>query len=492
MSAREILLSHPNSLFIGGKWIAPSTSKTVQVLDSATEEQVLETAEANVDDVDRAVAAARASFDGGAWSGLKPVERAAYLREISAAVRRRQKEFANAWSLESGILYSRAQAVGDIITGVLNRAADLADTFTFEEPHRSITGMKATLVREPVGVVAAIIPWNGPAPLTAYKLGSALLAGCTMVIKMSPEAPAAGYLFAEIFEEIGLPAGVANVIVADREASQALVADNRVDKIAFTGSTAAGRSIASACGQRIARYTLELGGKSPAIILDDFDIETAARTIGGGVSSLTGQVCHSLTRIIVPRRRQEQMVEAVSAYFATLKIGDQFDPASDVGPLSTGKHRETVERYIEIGKAEGARLAYGGGRPNELNRGYYVEPTLFADVDNRSTIGQEEIFGPVLAVIPVENEEEAVQIANDSIFGLNASIFTNDGDRFRHLARRLRSGTVGQNASRTDVSIGFGGFKQSGIGREGGVEGLLAYLESKVVVTDQPIEEVAG
>jgi len=278
---------------------------------------------------------------------------------------------------------------------------------------------------------------------------------------------------------------VLNILTAEREVSELLVRHHGVDKVTFTGSTAAGRKIASICGDRIARCTLELGGKSAAVILDDYDIGTAAKTIAGRATYLTGQVCSSLTRIVVTRSRHDELVEALSANFQKVKVGDPFDPACEMGPLAMRRQRDRVEGYIEKGKAEGATLATGGGRPAHLNRGFFIEPTVFGNVDNHSTIAREEIFGPVLSVIPAENEKNAVEIANDTIYGLNASVFTNDIERAYATARELRSGTVGHNSFRTDFSIAFGGFKQSGIGREGGTEGLLPFLEAKTVILDE-------
>jgi acyl-CoA reductase-like NAD-dependent aldehyde dehydrogenase len=264
-----------------------------------------------------------------------------------------------------------------------------------------------------------------------------------------------------------------------------------VDKVTFTGSTAAGRRIASICGERIARCTLELGGKSAAVILDDYDVEQAAKTISGMATFLTGQVCSSLTRIIVDRKRHDDLVEVLSACLSKVKIGDPFDLSTQMGPLAMARQRDRVEGYIQRGKQEGARLASGGGRPAHLNRGYFIEPTVFANVDNRSTLAQEEIFGPVLSVIPADGEEAAIQIANDTLYGLNNSVFTNDIDRAYQTARRLRSGTVGHNSVRSDFGIAFGGFKQSGLGREGGVEGLLPFLEVKTLLMDaMPTERV--
>jgi acyl-CoA reductase-like NAD-dependent aldehyde dehydrogenase len=309
-----------------------------------------------------------------------------------------------------------------------------------------------------------------------------LITGCTVIVKASPEAPSAAYILGEICETIGLPAGVINILTADREVSELLVRHPGVDKISFTGSTAAGRRIASICGERIARCTLELGGKSPAVILDDFDLALAAERIVRHAGHLTGQVCSSLTRMIVSRHRHDDFVEALSSAFAQVTVGDPFDPASGMGPLAMERQRDRVEGYIAKGKAEGATLATGGSRPAHLDRGYFIEPTVFGNVDNGSTIAREEIFGPVLSVIPADSEEQAVEIANDTIYGLNSAVFTNDPDRAYAVGRRLRAGTVGHNEFRSDFSIAFGGFKQSGIGREGGVEGLYPYLEAKTMI----------
>jgi acyl-CoA reductase-like NAD-dependent aldehyde dehydrogenase len=277
---------------------------------------------------------------------------------------------------------------------------------------------------------------------------------------------------------------VVNILTADRAVSELLVRHPDVDKVTFTGSTAAGRRIGALCGERIARCTLELGGKSAAIILDDYDIATAAAAISSTAGLMTGQACSSLTRIIVTRRRHDAFLDALSASFSKLKVGDPFDPSTQMGPLAMRRQRDRVEDYIAKGRAEGAELATGGGRPAHLDRGFYIEPTVFGNVDNNMTIAREEIFGPVLSVIPAADEMAAVDIANDSIYGLNASVFTNDTERAYATARRLRSGTVGHNSFRSDFSIAFGGFKQSGIGREGGSEGLLPFLETKTVILD--------
>jgi aldehyde dehydrogenase (NAD+) len=480
-------LPHADRLYIGGRWVASSISDTFPVLNCATEEVVSRVARAGEADVAAAVQAARSAFDQGPWPRLSPAERAVYLDKMAQRFEALNDEFARLWTIESGVLYRIAKPrIGLFLSGAFRQYAEMANTYPFVQPARSLTGHQAYKVNEPVGVVAVIVPWNGPAALMAYKVAPALLAGCTVVIKGSPEAPSSGYLFARICEEAGLPPGVVNMVTADRDASEALVRNPGVDKITFTGSTAAGRSIGAAAAERVARVTLELGGKSPALVLDDYDIETAAKALGTPYFSyMAGQVCHSLTRIIVPRARHDAMVEALSAAARGMVMGDPMDEATTMSPLATARQRESVELMVARGIAEGARLAVGGKRPAQPQRGFFFEPTVFSNVDNRSFIAQHEVFGPVLSVIPADSDEHAIDLANDSPFGLNAVVFTHDADRAMQVARRLRAGSVGHNASRTDFSIGFGGFKQSGIGREGGTGGLEAFLEPKTIVLDQ-------
>ncbi len=479
-------LRHADRFFIGGEWVQPSSDSVINVIDSTNEEVFLTVAEAQADDISRAVGAARTAFDQGPWASLSHAERAGYLRAIAAGLRERATDLSQVWPREAGALYSIATGAAEGAAQTWEYYAGLADTYPFEELATPSIGDFGLLVREPVGVVGAIIPWNGPLGLISYKLAPALLAGCTVVLKNSPEAPAEGYVLSEIAEQIGLPPGVINVVTADREVSELLVRDPRVDKITFTGSTAAGRRIASICGERIARCTLELGGKSAAVILDDVDIATTAATLAGAECMLSGQVCSSLTRIVVTRSRHDEMLEALASAFGAKQAGDPFSSSSDLGPLVAERQVDRVLGYIDKGKAEGATLAAGGGRPKDVGKGYYVEPTVFGNVPNSATIAQEEIFGPVLSVIPADNEQQAIQIANDTIYGLNSSVFTNDVDRARDVARQLRAGTVGHNAFRTDFGIAFGGFKQSGLGREGGVEGLHPFLETKTVILDGP------
>jgi acyl-CoA reductase-like NAD-dependent aldehyde dehydrogenase len=478
-------VSNTDRFYIDGDWVTPSTDATIDVIDSHTEQVFLRVAEAQAADIDRAVSAAREAFDNGPWPRMTHAQRAELMRAFADALEARNEANLEIFPRESGMI--KAYAVNDAPDAAnrLRYYAGLADTFTFEERATPTAGGEfGLLTREPVGVVGAIVPWNGPLFLSTSKVAPALIAGCTIVLKMASDAPGEGYLLAEAAKEAGLPPGVLNILTADRSVSELLVKDPRVDKIAFTGSTAAGRRIASICGDRVARCTLELGGKSAAIILDDMDLAAAVPQLIGDEIFLTGQVCSSLTRVIVSRHRHDELVDAIASGFAAVKVGDPYDPESQMGPLAGARQRERVEGYFAKGVADGARLVIGGGRPKHLDRGFYVEPTLFAGVDNRSTIAQEEIFGPVLVVIPAENEDHAAELANDSIYGLNASVYTPDVDRALAVARKLRTGTVGHNACRTDFGVSFGGFKQSGLGREGGREGMASYLETKFTILE--------
>jgi aldehyde dehydrogenase (NAD+) len=487
MSMREEtreLIVHADQFYIGGEWVRPCTPSLFDVVDSGSEQVFLRVAKAEAQDVSRAVTAARHAFDEGPWPRLSHSERAEYLRAFAEGLAKRTEELGQIWSRQSGVLYARSKSAGLDASSMFDYYAALANTFSFEEPAQPTKGGEfALIVREPVGVVGAIIPWNAPI-FASYKVAPALLAGCTVIFKASPEAPGEAYIMAEIADEIGLPSGVFNFVTADREVSEDLVRDPRVDMISFTGSTAAGRRIASLCGERIARVTLELGGKSAAVILDDIDLSVAAATLARAEVFLTGQVCSSLTRIVVTRERHDELVEALTSMFSEIRVGDPFDVATQMGPLSTSRQRDRVENCIAKGISEGAVLAGGGSRPAHLERGWFVEPTVFAQVDNSSSIAQNEIFGPVLSVIPANDERHAIALANNTIYGLNASVFTNDVDRAREVAAQLRSGTVGHNNFRSDFGIATGGFKQSGIGREGGREGLFEFLETKTVILE--------
>lgn len=468
-------------LFIGGEWVRPSTSRSIAVISPHTETVVATVPEASEADIDRAVAAARTAFDRGDWAHMGAAARAAVLERLLQLLREHQEELAVLITQEMGspISFSR---LGQTMASnmVLEYYVELARNFVFEELRDGLMG-PVLVRREPVGVAACIVPWNVPLFTTMLKLAPALAAGATVVLKPAPETPVDALVLAELVERAGFPPGVVNVVPAGREVGEYLVCHPGVDKVAFTGSTQAGRRIASLCGERLKRCTLELGGKSAAIVLDDAPLESTIAGLVPAILMNNGQACVAQTRVLVSNRRYGEFVDALAQAFRDASVGDPMDPKTVVGPLVSSRQRDRVEGYLRIGREEGARVVCGGGRPRHLAKGWYVEPTVFADVDNRMRIAQEEIFGPVAAVIPYETEEDAVRIANESDYGLSGSVWTQDVARGTEIARRVRTGTYTVNGFTLEFRAPFGGFKASGIGRELGPEGLLAYLEPKSI-----------
>jgi aldehyde dehydrogenase (NAD+) len=427
-------------LYIGGDWVTPAGTGIIDVISPHTEEVVGRVPEATPEDVDRAVAAAREAFDHGPWPRMEPAERAAVVEKLTALFAERMGDLSALITEEMGspITFSQLGQTGQA-QAVYAYFAQLGKDFVAEEERAGMLG-PVTVRREPVGVVAAIIPWNVPQFIIALKLAPALIAGCTIVIKPAPETPLDAYVLADLLTEAGVPKGVVSILAAGRETGEHLVRHPGVDKVAFTGSTAAGRKIGAICGEQLKRCTLELGGKSAAIILDDADL---AATMGWlKLASLmnNGQACIAQTRILASRDRYDEVLDALTETVRGMKVGDPADPATEIGPLVAARQRERVENYIRIGQEEGAKVALGGpGRP--YDRGWYVTPTVFAGVGNDMRIAREEIFGPVLAVIPYEDEADAVRIANDSEYGLAGTVWTGDGDHGLEVARQVRTGT---------------------------------------------------
>jgi aldehyde dehydrogenase (NAD+) len=472
-------------LFIGGDWVAPEGTDTIGVVSPVTEEVIARVPDGTEADIDKAVAAARQAFDKGPWPRMTPVERAEIVRTAAAQVAAEMGDMAEIITREMGspITFS---GMGQVLapTMIFNYYADLAGTYAFDEVRTGVLNPQVLVTREPVGVVGAIAPWNVPLFIAAAKLAPSLVAGCTVVYKPAPETPLDAFRLAEIFEQAGLPKGVLSVVPAGREVSEHLVTHPGVDKISFTGSGVGGKRIGGLCGERLKRCTLELGGKSAAIILDDADLSTTIPTLLPNAIMNNGQACIAQTRILAPRSRYDEVVDAVVAGVSAMKVGDPMDPATEVGPVVAERQRARIEGYLESGREEGATVALGGGRPSgsDFAKGWFVEPTVFSDVDNKMKIAQEEIFGPVLVVIPYDGDDAAVDVANDSSYGLCGSVWTADNDRGLGVARRVRTGTYMLNAPvPIDFSTPFGGFKESGVGREFGPEGLESFLEMKSI-----------
>lgn len=484
MTPEGVFIRNPDKLFIGGEWVSPLSGESIEVVNPNSEEVIARVAAAGNADMDRAVEAAREAFDKGPWSTTPPAERGKVLMAMADILERRVPELAKAWTAQIGGLATMSQGMHMGSVMGLRGIAALGTSFAWVEQKKGQAVDTAIITREPVGVVAGIAPWNAPFGIMMNKVAYSLIAGCSVIMKPSPETPLEAYIIAEAAEEAGVPPGVVNLVPADREASDHLVCNHGVDKVSFTGSTVAGKRIAEVCGSRIARCSLELGGKSAAIVRDDFPIEAAAQILGNTITVLSGQVCAMLSRAIVTKDRHDELAEAIARVMKGIKIGNSDDPETQLGPLAMKRQLERVEMYIEEGRKSGADLVTGGQRPAHMNKGYFIEPTLFANIDNTSRIAQEEIFGPVLCLIPAEDEEDAIRIANESNYGLNGSVMTGDAQAAYDIARKVRTGVVGQNGMRMEFGMPFGGFKQSGIGREGGEEGLWPYLETKTILLD--------
>ncbi|MCC6646119.1 MAG: aldehyde dehydrogenase [Polyangiaceae bacterium] len=468
-------------LYIGGALVAPAGTGVIEVRSPATEELVGRVPDGTPADIDRAVAAARRAFDEGPWPRMSPGERGDVLARLNDALGPRVEELATVQSLEVGspITFSMSAGVS-AATMIVSYYAELARTFVFDELRDGLLG-QTWVLREPCGVAAAIVPWNVPLFVTLTKLMPALVAGCAVVLKPPPETPLYAYLLAEALDEAGVPPGVVNIVAGGRELGEHLVTHPGVDKVSFTGSTGAGKRVASLCGELLRPVTLELGGKSAAILLDDVDLDAKIPELLPFAMMNTGQACIAQTRILASRRRYEEVVAAVTEEVKRQKQGDPMDPEVFVGPVIAERQRARVEALIAKGREEGARITTGGGRPPGHERGWWVEPTVFAGVKPEMTIAQEEIFGPVLSILAYEDDDDAVRIANASRYGLSGSVWTSDRERGLSIARRVKTGTYTIDGYVLDFAAPFGGYRESGLGREFGPEGLMAYLQYKSV-----------
>ncbi len=472
-------INHQN-IFVGGQWIVPSSTQRTNILNASTEEIIGSVPKCNNEDMDRAVAAARAAMKNPAWAGLDGKGRAKHLRRFADAVEKRGEQLAQSVSLQNGMPINVAdQLESAFVVALLRYYATLAENLVEEEARPSPTGSTTLVRRDPVGVVGAIVPWNFPVALSIFKIAPALAAGCAVVVKPSSGTVLDSYVLAEAAAEAELPPGVINWVPGDRGIGSHLVSHPGVDKVAFTGSTSAGRIIAEECARLLRPVTLELGGKSAAIVLEDANLDALIRSLPMSSVLNNGQACFSCTRILAPAGRYAEVVDAIASAVSTYSVGDALDRATVIGPMASAAHRDSVQRYIELGTGE-ARLVVGGGRSSR-DRGWFVQPTVFADVDNGSRIAREEIFGPVLSIIRYEGEDEAVRIANDSEYGLGGTVWSSDRDHAVAVARRVETGTVGINGYMPDLNAPFGGVKASGLGRELGPESVGAYQRYKSV-----------
>jgi betaine-aldehyde dehydrogenase len=472
-----------NQIYVGGQFVNSDAKNKIDVISPNTEEVIGRVPDATPKDVDRAVAAAREAFDKGPFPRWSPEERAAGITRLSEALKKRGQEIAKTISSENGCPI--AVSFGFQVfasTMVLDVFADIAKTFAFEEKRKGAMGQTVHVRRAPVGVCAAVVPWNVPLYVMAMKLGPALAAGCTVVVKAAPETALDPYGLMEAVQDAGLPPGVLNILSAGRETSEYLVKHPGIDKVSFTGSTATGQRIGEICGSQIKRCTLELGGKSAGIVLEDVNLEAAVpQMLGAGLMN-NGQACAAQTRFLAPRKRYNEIVDAMASGMRAMKLGDSLDPATQIGPVVAKRQRDKILGYLDAGKKAGAKVACGGGAPKD-RKGWFIEPTLFYDVNNQMTIAREEIFGPVLVVIPYDTEEQAIAIANDSDFGLGGGVWCKDNAHGVEVARQIRSGAITVNTGMLlDFRSPFGGFKKSGIGRELGVEGLAPYTEYQSII----------
>lgn len=468
-------------IFVAGQWRAAAGNEWIEVENPATEEILGRIPQATKADADRAVAAADKAFRDGPWPRLSPSERADMLERVAQGIRARSADFAALYTRDQGGLSAFAPYMSHIAATIVDDFVQRGRKLSLDPEDRTQPSGRAIIYREPVGPVVAIVPWNAPLILTMVKIAPALIAGCPVVVKVSPESPLVSFPLAEVFAEAGLPEGVISFLPGGRELGQQLVAHPAVRHVSFTGSTASGQAVMRSAADNLTRLTLELGGKSAAIVLDDMEPEDFLPQVLPACLGQSGQVCTTQSRILVPKAKHERFRDSLADFFDSLPVGDPADPKTMIGPLVSRAQLERTERYVQIAKDDGGILVTGGQRPAHLERGYFYEPTLVDGVTNDMRIAREEVFGPVISLLTYESDDEAVAIANDTDFGLGNGVHTKEIDRGVALAKRLQSGTVSINDSGCIMTEPWGGMKKSGLGREGGLEGIDAYLEYRQI-----------
>lgn len=469
-----------DSFYIDGSWVPGSSKTRKDIVSPSTEEVVASVPLATSDEMEMAIATAKRAFQSGPWPRLPPRERSALMHRLADKLGENRELVAHLWTAQVGAPISMTNRLAPLTTVRLRYFADLAASFEFETERPTQLGY-AKVIEEPIGVAALITPWNAALPILMTKLGAALAAGCTCIVKGSPESPLDAMLVAQYVHDVGFPPGVVNVVLADAEVSSQLVASRDVSKVSFTGSVATGSAIASVVAARMGRLTLELGGKAAAILLEDVDIERAMPTLEQFSMPFSGQFCFSQSRLLVPRVRESELVEVVAKRIGAFKVGDPWDATTQIGPVLNRRQFDRVMAYINDGVNQGAEIVVGGRERSVSNRGHYIEPTIIRNVDRETPLARDEVFGPVVTVHTYDTVEEAISIANDTDYGLSSTVF-GEPSRALSVARQLRTGQVGVNGLELTPAVPFGGYKMSGFGREGGPEGVRAFLETKAIL----------